>query len=823
MPLTELAFQLRLSLKALRRNPVFSAAVVLILALVLGAGTACFSSIYGLIFPRLPFPAAQRIVAVESLNSQTGTDRMTAGEFRAVQHGVDEFRDIAAYVAPLPTDSIFSDRLWGTQETISIAGSTAGLFHLLGTAPAMGRPIRSMDETEAAPLVAVLSNHFWREHFASSPGVLGQSITVNHFGRMIRYRVIAVMPPGVQFPYPFEPTRPDLWANEYAGGSMPFSLLGGYLGVIGRLRPGASLASARGAVAGVAARLGKRYPRVYAGRTMRVVLLRSELARGQGAIFVAFAGAMGLIVLIGCADIAAVLLIRALRRRREMSVRAALGASRATLIGQQLAELAPLFAGGAAFGILLSLWLAKTFFVLAPAALAVGRLASAALATGTFVVTGLVLGAVAMAAAVLPALVRAGPNAEALAGAGGQLSLRGKTTLHSGRLLVVLQVSLCLTLVTASVALGLDLHRMLSSDAGFRPSRLAELKVGLSNVAPNAPGYVSQRFQEFTRQVKAIPGVQSATLCDGFPTPQLVYTAFRSPGSVGNIGMHYQGAEVHTVAPNFFEFMGFRIIRGRGFEARDTIAAPAVAIVNAAMARRFWRGRSLIGSVLQSNLGQGITGNRAFRIIGVVRESRRFGSGRQAAPAVYLSVRQEPARRLAIVVRSRGDPGGLSGPLRRAALAIAPGQTYVGPLRTGAELVAAATARTRFVTVLVAVFAGLALLLLATGTYGVVSYDAAMRTKEMAIRLALGATPAQSGALMLRRSMAPVSAGILLGLLGSYLFAGTASALLYGFQPPSLATYCGSAGIVLALALAACYPPARRVSMTDPAATLQAE
>lgn len=816
--------EFKLALRVLRRSRAFSAGMVLVVALVIGAGTALFSSIYGLAFPRLPYPGVSRLVVIESLSANAGSNLMSAGEFRAVQDSARDLEGVAAYVTPPLPDWVYSDRILGTQQVLSVAGCTAGLFRLLGVAPALGRAILPSDEREGAPRVAVLSNRFWREHFGANPQVLGQALAIDHFGRMVPYVVVGVMPPGVAFPYPLGPARPDLWANEYADGSSTFSLRGGYLGVIGRLRPSVSLAAAQAEILGIATRLHRQQPREYSGRAMRVVPLRSELVRDEETVLVVLGIAMGLMLLVGCANIASMLLIRAIGREREMAVRAALGASRTALVRQQLAELLPLLAAGGALGIVLAYWVVKAFFAFAPPSTEIAKLGTTSLGLEAFAWTGLGLSVVAMVAAVAPVLIRAKQNIGVLKRAGDDAPSRGRALLRrSGRLLVVLQVSLGLTLVTGSTALGLDLHRQLASDGAFRPARLLALEVGLSNAVPNGPGHVSQMLREFTERVEAIPGVQAATLCDGFPEPDIVFASFEVPGGSGKIGESYQGAEVHAVSPNFFQAMGFRLLRGRDFEPGDSLDSQAVAVVNSAMADRYFPGRDPTGLVLRSSTSHGVTGNRVFTIIGVVREPRRFGTGRQAAPAVYLSLRQEPARRVSVVVRSKGDPASVAGALRRAALEIAPGEVYLGPLRTGEELVARSVARARFITALVAAFGALALLLLAIGTYGVVSYDAAMRTRETAIRLALGATPVRAGLLMLRRGMLPVLAGCLWGLLGSYLFARAASAFLYGFRQSGTLPYLASAGLVLAVAIAACYPPARRASRADPSATLQAE
>lgn len=816
---------LAVPLRTLRKNRAFSIGVVLIMTLVVGGSTALFSSLYGLAFPRLPFRSPGRLVFVEEVNKSTGAEPVSVGAFRAVQAQARSLEDVSAFLNPSPADWLYSDRLWGTQETVSIAGCTSGLFRLLDVAPALGRPFLAADEREGAATVAVLSNRFWRSHYGASRNVLGRVIAADDFGRRVEYPIVGVMPPGFGFPYPLSPERPDFWVSLHASASSPTSLLGSAFGVIAHLRPGFSMANAQAEVRAISERIHEQYPQYYKNETMRIVSLRSELVRDDKTVLTVLGCTMGLILLVGCANLGGMLLARAVGRERETALRAALGASKGALIRQACAETALLVLTGSALGALTAYGVLRAYFAYAPEALRAVRIGSGLSGFWVLLCVGLASAGVAFLAAITPSLARSSPDLNSLLRAGARRARSSGTAVfpRSGSVLLVLQVALGLTLLAGTFALTGDLRRLLDADSTFSPSNLVTIEVGLANTVPNEPAYVGGLFRQLLQRVEAIPGVRAAALSDGFPLPGLVFTSFTAPGSSGAIGESYQPAEVHAVSPNFFETVGFRLVRGRFFDSADSLSSQPVAVVNTSMMRRYWPGGDPIGRTLRSSLSQGVTGRSAFKIIGVIHEPLRFGTGNRAPPAVYISLLQTPWRWVTVVARAHGDPRGVAGALREAALEVAPGETYLGPVRTGEDLVAQSSARVRLTTALVASFGLLALVLLAVGTYGMVSYHAAKRTREIGIRLALGATPIRARLLVVRQGMSLVSLGVFLGLLGAFLFAKSVSSLLYGVQLRGLAAYGGSAALVLVTALVACYVPARRAAGVDPASTLREE
>ncbi len=821
----DLLREIAIALRALRRNRGSNAGIVLTLGLVIGASAALFGTLYAVAFPRLPFRHSGRMVIVQEVDPIVGPEGVSEGAFRAVQRQARGFEDLAGFEGPIPPDLVFSTRLWGTQQTVAAAGCTSGLFRLLGTAPILGRPILPSDERAGAPPVAVLGYRFWHLQYGGNRGVIGKTISVNSIGREFQYTVVGVMPPGVDFPYPLSSDRPDFWTAEHADASSPVSLLGEDLHVIGRLRAGVGMRDAQTEVQAIAERLRERYPQYFRNKTMRVVSLRSELVRNDETVLIVLGCAMCLILLLGCANVAGILQIRAMWRERETAVRAALGATRSALARQFSIETGLLVLAGGALGTLVSYGALRAFAAAAPQIPGLGDLGRTAVAFRVLAGAAIVSAAVAFLVALAPALFRSNPDLNSLIKSGWRRAPSGGVGVFpwSGSLLLVLQVALGLTLVAGTFALGADLQRLLSADEALSPGKLVTLEVGLWNTVLNTPPYVSQLFRGFADRARTIPGVRAAALTDGLPEPTYVYTGLEAPGSNGAIGKSYQPAEVHIVTPGFFQLMSFRLTQGRYFGEGDILSSKPVAVINTAMAERYWPDEDPIGDVLKTRLGQGVPDHHTYQIVGVVREPRRFGTGKQAAPAVYVSYWQEPARGVTVVARTAGDPASVVGALRAAALEIAPGETNLGADHTGEDIVAESSSRVRFTTALVASFGVLALLLLVAGTYGVVSYHAARRTREMGIRMALGSTPLRARLLVVRQGLLPVSAGLVLGLVGAVMFAKSISSLLYGAQIRGFGVFCGSAALVLGAALLACYLPSRRATRVDPATTLREE
>ncbi len=813
---------LRYGARTLRKNPGFSVVAVATLALVIGANTAIFSAFYGLVFRHLPYTNVDRLVMLWESDRRVGSEHSyvmggTLPMYRAAK-SFDGFAGFSPPYLPSATEP-HATGLWGEDGAVVEAPCSGELFQILGVNPILGRGIQPGDSHRD---IAVLSEHFWRQHYGARPDVIGKPLKRNSFGFRIDYTIVGVLPDWFEFPYPLVAKRPDVWLSTYFIEDLISP--GGGAWVLARLKPGVSLRQAQSEVDTIAARIRADHPKEYGQARVDVVSLSSELSHDVRGVLWILLIALVLVLLIGCANVINLLLVRAFTREKEMALRSALGAARITLIRQLLVEAGLLATVGGVLGLFVAYWGLRAFFGLMPSSMYVPRFQEVALDPRVLGVTTVVSIAATLIVSVLPSLRLS--RASQILRAGVAIAARGNSVFRRpGSALLVLESSLALVLLVGMVLLTTSVHRLLAINEQFQPEHMLTLSSAISNGIITEFGKNPDNFflayQNFQMRLAALPEVRSAVLVDRFPFLEYPHN-FKAINGGGEIASSKQPAEMHVVTPNFFGVMGYELKRGRWLADADMRRTPHVAVINDVMAARYWPDRDPIGISLL--LTDYFTDPKdAFTIVGVTGEPRRFGNGGTEKPAVYLSYAQMEYNGPVALVLTQGDPRRVAGAIREAALDIVPGQTFVGTPRTGEEWVSESSARLRFTTMLVSVFSALALLLALIGIYGVISYHTAQRTREIGIRMALGSTPGGVLRLVLGEGMALISIGTVIGLVAAYAFAKSLASLLYDVRSTDTSAFVGSALLFFAVASAAFFIPARRASRVDPMDALRYE
>jgi putative ABC transport system permease protein len=823
-PMTLLPADLRFAFRQLRRSPGFAVAAVACLAIGIGASTAVFGFARALLAPS-PFVAAPERLARAFVDWHNGLQfgAFSYPDYRDLR---DRNRVFSGFAVETPTPLLLGtggegERLWG-----SIA--SGNYFSVLGVTMALGRGF--LPEEDAAPgsrPVAVLSHGLWRRRFGGDPAVVGRAITLNGHP----FTVVGVAPPGftganagvetaVWVPMAMQavavPGREAFEAREIHW--IPFA--------IGRLKPGVTLAAAQASLNALMATLAEEHPDTDRGATIALYpeahASLHPYVRGKVAGFLGLlAGAVGLILLLACANVAGLLVARGVARQREMAVRLALGAGRGRLLRQLLAESLVLALGAGAVGLALSLGLARALGGLdlprhLPLGVHVGldgRLFAFALAAA--VATTCLFGLAPALAATRPRLAAALKEG----GGGGRAWRRPGGWLRPG--LVVGQVALSLVFLLAA---GLALESLANArriDLGFEPrgQLLAGLDLGLQ-------GYDRARGEEFFRRlrerVETLPGVEAAGYARLVP---LSLRTFQTPvepeGWVATADAAPPSVDYNFIGPGYFTAMGVPRLAGRGFADEDRDLAPPPAVVNETFARRFWGAGPAAGAAAALGKSVKVFGVE-HRVAGVVGDGKYFTLGEDPRPYVYLPLPRYYRGDLTLHVRTAGDPAALAAAVRREVAALDPAVAVydLAPMSVHLRL---ALLPARLAATVVTAFAAVALLLAAVGLYGVIAFWVGQRRREMAVRLALGAAPREVLALVVRQGMALAGVGLALGLAAGAAVLHLAARLLYGVSAADPGAYVAALAVLAAAALTASLLPARRAVGVDPAAALRAE
>ncbi|HEX4966122.1 MAG TPA: ABC transporter permease [Thermoanaerobaculia bacterium] len=802
--LDDLRRDVRFGLRSLVRSPAFTAVAVLCLALGIGANAAIFSVLNAVLLRPLPYPEPQRLVRIwETMELGTGTV------------SIPNYRDWVAQAtgfAQLATWRRGSANLQGTgePERVRSIAATPNLFQMLNVEPRLGRAFDPLRDEPGKAQVAVIGEGLWRKRFGADSKIVGRTLRLD--GR--QYEVIGVMPAAFDFPPGWSQT--DLWVLDEPSPDGARQRGSHFLNVAGRLKRGVSLEQATAQLKTVAARIAKAYPVEQTGRSVKVLPLQEAVVGDVRPALWILSGAVALVLLIACANVANLLLARAAVRQREVAIRLALGASRARLVRQFLVESVVLALAGAVLGVLLARW---SLTVLGP--LAQGALPLAGGVPLDFRVFLFLLGVSllsGLAFGIVPALQSArGDVRDSLTETGKSTSSRGQQRFRSG--LVVAEIAVTLVLL---VGAGL-LLRGFRNLSGTEPGLVAKnvLTAHLAVPVPRLPTATARTFRPVLDGIRRLPEVRAAALVSMLPI-QSAWTngSFTVVGRPAPPPGKEPIAELRVASPQFFQALGIPIRRGRDFEERDGESGPRVVIVNEAFARRIFPGAEAVGQRLRFD------DPRDFTIAGVVGDVRQAGLGQKPLAEVYFPYGQADAAGLlsdaSLVIRTDGPPGRLAGPVREAVRRVDSGLPLYQVLSME-EVIDQSLASHRLNLWLLAIFAGMALVLSAAGLYGVISYLVAQRTREIGVRVALGAQKWDVIGLVMRQGAGLAAAGIALGLLGALAFTQVLASLLYGVSARDPLTYAALAALFAAVALAATWLPAERASRVDPLLAIRNE
>ena len=826
MPMGNLGYDVRQAWRMLTRAPALACFVIALMALTIGATTAAFSVVNTVLLRPFPFARPDRLVIVwERRGADDPRNAVGAHEYAEWKARAHSFERMAAIVF----DRDFN--LTGAGEPAALIGArvTSDFFPVMGVAPIVGRVFGADEDRPGHGQVALISEKLWRDRFGSDASIASRSITIN--GEP--YPVLGVMPAGFQFPPGPGGAAPDIWTPI----AEPFHLYRGrhYMFVVARLREGVTVEQAQTEMNAIAASLELALPQLNKGHAVNVQPLHSELVAGvQRALLVLF-GAVGLVLLIGCCNVANLLVARAATRHQEIAVRVALGAGRWRIARQLLIEGGVLAAIGGAGGVLLAQWLIGFATRFAP--LDVPRLQTAqidgrvlAFAAAASVMTGLIFGLLPLAQ-----IARVQVSDRLKSGSRG-IAKTGRQRLR--RALVIAEVALTMVIAAGAGLFLQSLHRLTHVNPGFDASHVVAVDIALPEARYRTAARRHEFYDAILTRLAALPMVRSASATNFVP---------HGSGSSG-IAVAIEGrpdpppgqeatASYRVVTSDYFRTLGIAIVRGRVFRDSDARTAlplirwfpqqplpehidepqtSPVAVINQSMARRYWPSEDPIGRKFRVLFSPSIT------IVGVVHDTRNHSLADQPGPEFYLSENQEPWSRMTLLVRSDKEPASLAAAIRTEIWSIDRDLPSSG-IRTLEEVIERNISSYRLVTWLLGAFAGMGLLLMTLGVYGVVSYATAQRFHEIGIRLALGADRRDIRRLIVVNGLGLAIVGIAIGVGGAYALGRFAANLLYEIKPGDPATYALLVTLVLAIAAAASWVPAQRALRIDPVRVLRTE
>ena len=807
---------LRLALRQLRRSPSLAIAAVLCFALGIGANTSIFSVVDTVLFRPLPFPEPDRLVLVGEALPQFGGGNF--GVISAAEYA--DYRQLEGRVfetTAIYENTTFSITGHGEPERVSGAAVSASLFKVLRINAARGRTFLPGDDALGVPTVAILSDAIWRRRFGADSAIVGKTIGING----VQATIVGVMPRGFAFPLPglgsdvadvFEPYWITPAVEQSRGNSYGTSF-------IARLLPGATMAQAKRGVADIAGRLTQVHPGVYGNRTILAdVFPLHERAVGEvrRSLLVLLA-AVGLVLLIACINVSSLLLAHAAARRREFSVRRALGASRARLARQFLAESLVLVTTGGALGVLFAVWGSRALAERAPQALLRGYQVS--VDGRVLLVTATIAALTAIVISLLPAFQQ--PE-RALAGAlreEGRAMSGGPARQRGRRTLVLTEIALAMIMATGAGLMVRSLLKARNVDPGFDPQHLAAITLGLHDYRYPTPADVVRFERDIIDRLRAIPAVTSAS----------------ASSDVSSLSFSIEGRDLATVPrahgtlvfSGYFETLRIPIRAGWAFTGRETTESPRVAMINETLARQFFPGVNPVGKRIK--WGSPATTDPWRTIVGVAGDVKGTALDAAEEPAVYFPALQSDTlvvsrlmRSASYVVRTRGEPGAAFGAIREAVKSADPELPIVGP-HSVAEGVAGSLAGREFNTMLLGSFAILALVLAAAGIYGLMAHAVTQRTREIGIRLAIGATPMDVLRLVVGQTARIASVGLAIGLIGALSLTRVMQAMLFDVSPLDPTTFVGAALLLFGIAVLAGYLPARRAAAIDPQSAIRAD
>ena len=798
--------------RGLLKHPGFTSIVVITLALGIGASTAIFSVVDSVLLRRLPYRNAERIVAIQEVNPEGKRIQTTSGNFLDWRAQNTVFQHLSA-IRQSPVNLALADQA----ERVDLAQTNADFFDVFGLTPTYGRLFIPEDEQAGHQPVAVVSDSLWRRRFGSDPSLVGKTITLDGSN----YTVVGVAPPGFQYPDKTEVWLPPLQrVPELFPGQDLSNRRMGYMTVVALLKPGVSVPQAAGEMETITARLRQQYPDTNNRRFNRVVSMHDHLIGETNKLLWLLLGAVTFVLLIGCANVANLLLASGASRQKEMAIRTALGASRWRVMRQLFTESTVLALTGGAVGLLIAYWgltaitklLPRDFPRLDEIHLDLRVLAFTFVAS---VLTGILFGLV-------PALQMSRTDVQESIRESGRGMAGSLRKSRFRQALIVGEVALSVVLLAGAGLLFRSFMQLQSVNTGFVSQQVLTARITVAG-----GNYIEhEQFVKFYNQVlekvTALPGVQDAGLINTLPLDKGPTSAFRVEGRPVTTPDKWPGANYRVVTPNYFRAMSIPILQGRGYTERDNDNAPRVIMINQELADSVFPGEQPVGKRITFGNVDENGQPRWFEIIAVVGNVRSLELREQPDSELYFSAYQDMWPRMSLVVRSSVDPESLGGAVRNVVNEV--DKTIpVSQVQTMEHVVSASITQPRFNLFLLGLFSTVAMLLSAAGIYGVTAYTVTQRTHELGIRLALGAQVGDVLKMIVSQGMAVIVVGLVLGLASAFALTRFLRSLLFGVGENDPVTFVAITVMLFVVALLACYIPARRATKVDPLTALRAE
>jgi putative ABC transport system permease protein len=802
---------IRYGFRSLLKRPGATVVALVTLALGIGVNTAIFSAVDSVLLRPLPLKDPERVTSIweRTLRDGINQNEVAPANFFDLRNQNQVFEGIGAHG---PQDL----NLTGGGEPERLNGElvTANVFSILGVEPALGRTFLPDEDQTGREQVVVLSDALWQRRFNRDPSIVNRNITLNGES----FTVVGVMPRGFFFPA----RETELWIPwamepEQASGRGDH-----YLRLVARLKPGTTLEQANADVESIAQRLSIEYPRTNEGLGFVVHSLHQDYVGNLRLPILVLFAAVGLVLLIACANVANLLLAQATTRRREIAIRIALGARRWTIVRQLLIESLLLAGGGGLLGVLGAVWGVQALSKLLPENLS--KLQDVNIDTRVLLFT---LGVSALTAIVfggVPALLAARAKPGETLGDVARDAAGGSSGRHVRRVLVVSEVALAVVLLVSAGLLIRSFQLLRQVDKGFTAENLLTMHMVLPMPKYGKPEARRAFYDEVLRRIEELPGIDSAGVITFLPLSfNGMNFSFSVEGRPTPSDMKLPFALYRVVSPHYFDAMGVTLQRGRFFDAHDTAGSQLVTLISRQLAAQHWPNEDPIGKRIK--IGPLDSPNQWLTVVGVVadvRQAELYGDPRMDLYVPYAQERRGFVTPRDLVVRTKGDATSVAGAVRQAIWSVDKDQP-VSNVRTMDQVFAAAISKERFEALLLGLFAALALVLACVGLYGVISYSVAQRTHEIGVRVALGAQPVDVLRLMIRQGMTLTLVGLIVGIAAGSVATRVLSDMLYGVSTTDPLTFVGVPAFLLLVAFVACYIPARRATRIDPLVALRYE
>jgi putative ABC transport system permease protein len=804
----------RYALRQLLKHRTFSLIAILVLALGIGANTAIFSVVNVVLLRPLPYPAPEQLVWLWGTNPLNDIPKETASypDFVDWRQQAQSFQAMGAFAqtSPILTGSD------GEPERLPGAYVIGDFFNAIGVEPALGRKFLEEENEAGKSRVVILSHALWQRRFGGDPAIVGKQISIGGNPNT----VIGVLPASFQDPIPEATKTVQLWLPLPINDQMRNARRGDFLNVVARLKPGVKIETARAEMSGIAARLEKQYSATNTQWGVIVQPLHETLTGNVRPALLTLLSAVAFLLLIACANVANLLLVRASSRQREIAIRAALGASRARVVRQLLTENLVLSLCGGLLGLLFAWWGIQALLALSPGN--IPRLGSIGIdrevllfTLGVSLVTGLLFGLV-------PALTASRSDLNNTLKEGGRSAAEGAAGRRLRGALAVAEIALSLVLLVGAGLLIRSFIRLQEVRPGFNPQHLLCVDLSLPSAKYKEDQQTVTFFDQLLGSLAQQPGVQSSALAAGLPLGGGAdFLAFSVEGRVLAPTDRTPDAEARIVSPDYFRTMQIPLRSGRVLNEHDAPGQPDVAVVSEALVKKYFAGRDPIGKRLTFGDPQA-KDVQWYTVVGVVGDVHGISLNEEPYGQLYTSYRQNPRRALTLIVQTAAEPTTMLGTVREKIWSLDRQQPLYN-VRTAEQVLEKSIARPRFNMLLITILASVALVLAAVGIYGVISYSVTQRTHEIGIRMALGASAGDVLKLVVGQGMLLAGIGVVLGLGAAFAVTRIMATLLFGVTATDPVTYGGLALLLGLIALLACYLPARRATKVNPVTALRAE